>query len=225
MMRIGVLGATGPAGQGIAARLASLGYEVWAGSRDIDRSSATVAELTEKWGERLASLRPVDNQTATECDLVIIATNWEAAVDTAVLHADALAGRIVIAMANGLEKVGREFHPVIPDEGSLSAAIQAAAPSAKVVAAFQHIPASSFAALDQEMDGDVVVCGDDNDARTAVLELVAAMPNLRAFDAGSLINAIGIETFAAALLSINIRQKGKGTLKFLGVEGYVPRNS
>ncbi len=222
-MRIGVLGATGPAGQGLAARLASLGYEVWAGSRDVDRSSSAVAALTEKWGSRLASLQPTDNETAAECDLVVVATNWEAAVETAALHASALADRTVVAMANGMEKVGREFHPVIPVEGSVSAAIQAAAPLAKVVAAFQHIPASVFAAIDQDMEGDVVVCGDDDDARTTVLELVASMPNLRAFDAGSLINAIGIETFAAALLSINIRQKGKGTLKFLGVEGYAPR--
>ena len=72
------------------------------------------------------------------------------------------------------------------------------------------------------MEGDVVVCGDDDDARNVVLDLVASMPDLRGFDAGSLVNAVGIETFAADLLSINLRHKGKGTLRFLGLEGYLP---
>jgi hypothetical protein len=51
-----------------------------------------------------------------------------------------------------------------------------------------------------------------------VLDLVYAMPNLRGLDGGSLANAVGIEAFAAVLLSINLRYKGKGTLRLLGVE-------
>lgn len=222
LVQIGVLGATGPAGRGIAARLASLGYEVLAGSRALERSESAVLALQEKWGNKVKTLFPVDNDSAANCEMVIVATNWEAAVDTTILYSSALAGRTVIAMANGLEKVGQEFRPVIPPEGSLSAAIQAAAPEAKVVAAFQHIPASTFAALDKKMEGDVVVCGDDDDARNVVLDLVASMPDLRGFDAGSLVNAVGIETFAADLLSINLRHKGKGTLRFLGLKGYLP---
>jgi hypothetical protein len=42
------------------------------------------------------------------------------------------------------------------------------------------------------------------------------MPELRAFDGGSLANAIGIEAFAALLLSVNLRHKGKGTLQLAG---------
>jgi hypothetical protein len=51
-----------------------------------------------------------------------------------------------------------------------------------------------------------------------VLDLVRGMPNLRGFDGGSTDNAVGIETFAALLLSINVRYKGKGTLHLLGVD-------
>jgi hypothetical protein len=64
----------------------------------------------------------------------------------------------------------------------------------------------------------VIVCGDDEGARGAVLDLVHEMVNLRGFDGGSLANAVGIETFAALLLSINMRYKGKGTLRLLGLE-------
>jgi predicted dinucleotide-binding enzyme len=66
----------------------------------------------------------------------------------------------------------------------------------------------------------VIVVGDDDDARTAVLDLAIGIPDLRAFDGGSLANAIGIEAFAAVLLSVNIRHRGKGTLRLLGLEGY-----
>jgi hypothetical protein len=82
------------------------------------------------------------------------------------------------------------------------------------------IPAAAFAALDAQLESDVVVCGDDDAARTLVLDLVIEIPQLRAFDGGSLTNAVGLEAFAAVLLSVNLRHKGRGTLRLLGVEGY-----
>ena len=222
-MKIGVIGATGPAGKGLAARLASVGHEVVAGSRDPARGEATVAELRERWGSRVDGLKGGSNADAAAAgELVVLAVPWDGAVDTARAHAEALAGKVVIAMANGLTKQGREFHPVIPDEGSVSVTVQVAVPDARVVAAFQHVPASAFGDLDHPMESDVIACGDDDDARRAVLELIAAIPNLRAFDGGSLVNALGIEAFAAVLLSINLRHRGKGTLRLLGVEGHTP---
>jgi len=217
---IGVMGATGPAGRGLAARLASVGHEVVAGSRDESRSEAVVSELRDEWGPRVDTLCAGGNAEAAKADLVVIATTWEGAVATATEHADALVGKPVIAMANGLEKVGREFHPVLPKGRSLSEAIQAVAPGAHVVAAFQHVPAAAFADLDHPIESDVIVCGDDEPSRELVLGLVAGIPDLRAFDGGSLVNAIGIEAFAAVLLTCNLRHKGKGTLRMLGLDGY-----
>jgi NADPH-dependent F420 reductase len=219
-MQIGVLGATGPAGTGIAARLASVGHGVIAGSRDPARSARAVSELREQWGERVDGLSAGGNDDAASArDIVVLATVWNAAVDTARAHAGLLNGKVVVSMANGLEKVEREFHPVLPPEGSLALAVQAAVPGAHVVAAFQHVPAAAFAALDTPLESDVVVCADDDASRDVVLDLVAGLANLRAFDGGSLANAIGIETFAALLLSVNLRHRGKGTLRLLGVEG------
>ena len=218
-MEIGVLGATGPAGRGLAARLASLGHDVIAGSRDATRSADAVAELSRRWGDRVSTLVAGTNADAAGAqDLVIVATTWEAAVDTTRDHAELLDGKVVIAMANALVRVGQEFHAVLPEEGSLAAAMQAVAPGARVVASFHLIPAAAFVALDETLESDVIACGDDDSARATVLELVHAMPNLRGFDGGSLANAVGIETFAAVLLSINVRYKGKGTLRLLGVE-------
>jgi 8-hydroxy-5-deazaflavin:NADPH oxidoreductase len=222
-MKIGLMGATGPAGTGLAARLASLGHDVIAGSRDPARAEATVAGLRERWAGRVDGLKGGSNaDAAAAAELVVLAVPWNGAVDTANAHRDALAGKIVVTMANGLDKRGREFRAVLPDEGSVAAAVQAAAPDARVVAAFQHVPAAAFGDLDHPMESDVVVCADDDAAGSTVLDLIAGIPNLRAFDGGSLANALGVEAFAAVLLSINLRHRGKATLRLLGVEGHAP---
>ena len=153
-MRIGVLGGTGPAGQGIALRMADQGHDVVLGSRDAARSAGIVAELQAKWGARVASLSGGTNADAAGAELVVLATVWDAAVETAAAFSADLAGKTLISMANGLEKGPREMRPVIPSEGSVSAAVQKAAPEARVVAAFHLIPASELGDLDHPLHTD-----------------------------------------------------------------------
>ena len=160
------------------------------------------------WGDRVKTLEPGTNPQAADAEIVVIATVADAAVPTASYVADKLDGTIVIAMANGLEKHGREFRCIVPEEGSIAEAIQAAAPGARVVAALQHVPAASLGDLDGPLESDVLVAGDDDDARTTVLDLIDSIPGLRAFDAGSLENARGIEAVAAPLLTVNLRHHG-----------------
>jgi NADPH-dependent F420 reductase len=216
-MRIGVLGGTGPAGQGIATRLASVGHEVVLGSRDGPRARQAVDAITDRWAERVATLTAGANHDAATQDTVVIATVWDAAAPSARLFANALDGKVVVSMANALEKVGREFRPVLPPEGSLAAAVQVAAPGARVVAAFHHVPAAALRDLDGPLDSDVVVAGDDDAARATVLGLVDEIPGLRGLDTGSLANAQGIEAFAANLLTLNLRHKGEATLRLAGI--------
>ncbi|HEX5587202.1 MAG TPA: NADPH-dependent F420 reductase [Acidimicrobiia bacterium] len=216
-MRIGVVGGTGPLGKGIALRLADAGHDVVMGSRDEARAAGIVAELQEQWGARVATLAPGTNEAAASEPVVFLATVWDAAVPTAHDLAARLDGAIVVSVANGLEKVGRQFRPVLPSEGSVTAAVAAAAPGAKVVAALQHVPAASLTDLDADASCDVLVAGDDDDARATVIELVDQVPGLRGLDAGGLHNAVGIESFAAAMLTVNLRHKGETTLHLGGV--------
>ena len=220
-MKIGVLGGTGPAGRGIAARLASVGHEVVVGSRDRARSAAVVEELRAQWGDRVAGLTAGTNHDAADADLVVLATVWDAAVPTAAALAHRLAGKAVISMANGLVKDGRQFVPVVSPAGSIAAEVQAVAPDAHVVAAFHLVPAAALADLDHHLGSDVLVVGEES-ARAIVLDLIDGIPDLRALDAGPLENALGIETFSAALLTVNLRHKGEGTLR---LEGIGPRRT
>jgi NADPH-dependent F420 reductase len=221
-MHIGVLGGTGPAGRGIATRLAASGHRVTLGSRDRERAAEVVDELRERWGDQLGALEPGSNHdAAAAADLVVLATVWDAAVATAEAHADQLAGKIVISMANGLEKRGRQFVPVPSPAGSIAAEVKEVAPDALVVAAFHLVPAAALADISRPLTGDVLVVGDE-EGRPAVLDLIDAIPELRAFDAGPLENAVGLETFSAALLTVNLRHKGEGSLR---IEGVGPRTA
>lgn len=215
-MKIGILGATGPAGRGLAARLASVGLRVYAGSRDQAKAEATVRQLQERWGDRMNRIEPVLNAQAAEiADVVVLGTSAKSTVATAAEHAKLLAGKPTVSMANAMERIGSSFRPVLVEEGSIAHAVQAAAPDALVAAALHHVPAAALLALDRPMTGDVVVVSDDLEALRATQAMVAAMPELRPLDGGGLDNATGLEAFCAALLTVNLRYGGKATLRLM----------
>lgn len=216
-MRIGILGATGPAGRGLAARLASVGHDVLFGSREAAKAEQSVAGLRDEWGDRVERLVATDNAGACDAPVVIVAVQAGAAVPTITQHANDLAGRTVVSMANHLVKNGTEFNAVLPPHGSIAAEMQAILGDSRVVSAFHLVPAADFARLDRPMQSDVVVVGDDDETRAQLMDLVRSIPDLRAFDGGSLLNAVGMETFAAVLLTINVRHKGRASLRLAGL--------
>lgn len=216
-VKIGVLGATGPAGRGLAARLSDVGYDVLAGSRERAKAEGVVAELVDRWGGRVSRITPANNQAACDADVVVLAVHADAALATARYFADQLAGKIVVSMANNLVRNGSEFNAVLPPHGSIAKEMQALLWRSKIVTAFHLVPAAELVNLDEKMESDVVACGDDDGARTTLMEIIRAIPDLRAFDGGSLENAIGMETFAAVLLTVNIRHKVRAGLRFSGI--------
>ncbi|HYV56226.1 MAG TPA: NADPH-dependent F420 reductase [Candidatus Nitrosopolaris sp.] len=216
-MRIGILGATGPAGSGLAARLASVGHEVLFGSRVLDRAQQAVAELGARWGRRVAGLVACDNSGACDAPVIVLAVQAGAAIPTIKEHAERLVGKVVVSMANNLVRSGNEFNAVLPPHGSVAAEIQALLWHTRVCTAFHLVPAAAFANLDHAMESDVVVLGDDDGARATLMALTASMPNLRALDGGSLRNAVAMETFAAVLLTINLRHRCRTSLRLIGI--------
>jgi NADPH-dependent F420 reductase len=216
-MRIGILGATGPAGGGLAARLASVGHEVLFGSRAVDKARAAVDELEKEWGDKVAGrLIACDNAWACDAPVVILAVHADSAIPTVQEHAERLPGKIVVSMANNLVKHGNEFNAVLPPHGSVAAEIQALLWRSRVCTAFHLVPAAEFAALDFVMESDVVVLGED-DAKKTVMDITASIPDLRPLDGGSIRNAVGMETFAAVLLTVNVRHKMRASLRLTTV--------
>jgi NADPH-dependent F420 reductase len=217
-MRIGILGGTGPAGSALAARLASVGYDVVIGSRSKYRAMETRDGLLAKSPELAAQLDSGDNADACDCDLVVIATPWDSAATTAQENEDVLAGKVVVSMANALVRVGHEFQPLVPPRGSVAAHVQAAVPRCRVVAAFHHLPAKELGHLGEPIDSDVLICGDDGAAVKSVAEIVAKIPGCRPLEAGELSNAMAIEAFTAVLLQLNVRYKTRVAPKLTGIK-------
>ena len=215
--RIGILGGTGPAGSGLAARLASIGYEAVIGSRSKYRAMEARDKLVEKWPDLNDLLGYGDNLEAASCDLIVIATPWDSAASTAQENIDLIAGKIVVSMANALVRVNKEFQPLVPPRGSVAAHVQAAVPECRVVAAFHHLPATELGHIDEPIESVVLIYGDDADAVREVSEIVWGIPGCRPLDAGELSNATAIEAFTAVLLQLNVRYKTRVAPKLTGI--------
>jgi len=222
-MDVGIVGGTGPAGRALAARLASVGLEVVIGSRSAGRAQEICDDIAKRWPDRQLLLFPAANAEAATADLVVLATPWDAAADTATSLQEALAGKVVVSMGNALAKVDGELHAVVPPGGSVALGVQAAAPEALVSAAFHHLPARSLGDLDREASGDVLVCSDHAVALDATAALIRRIPGLRPFSAGSLAAAGPVEAFTAVLLGLNARYKGRATIHLTGIDGDQPR--
>lgn len=216
-MQIGVLGGTGPAGSGLAARLASVGFDVVIGSRSKYRAMEVADRLLDKWPDRGLSIEAGDNHGAASAEVVFVATPWDAAAATAKDCERELKGKVVISMANALARVGHEFQPLVPPRGSVAASVQAAIPRSLVAASMHHVPAAELGDINRPVESDVLVCSDHPSATATTIDIVAKIPDLRAVDAGELSNAAPIEAFAAVLLQVNVKYKTRVAVRFTGL--------
>jgi hypothetical protein len=98
-----------------------------------------------------------------------------------------------------------------PPGGSAAAEAQAQlGPTVDVVTAYQNIAAGHLKDLAWEADSDVLITGDNADAKRVVAELVRES-GFYCIDAGPLANASVIEGLTAVLIGINVRHKAGGT--------------
>jgi 8-hydroxy-5-deazaflavin:NADPH oxidoreductase len=216
-VHVGILGGTGPAGRGVAVRLAEAGVRVTIGSRDAERAIGVAGDVVARWPALNLALKGSDNAGAASADVVVLATPWDSAIPTVRALAEPLRGKVVISMANALVKEGREMLALVPPRGSVAAAVQAALPESQVAAAFHHLPASEMEDLESGLEADVLVCSDHAEATVVTVALVERMRGLRPLDSGSLNQAAAIEAFTAVCVTLNIRHKAHSTLRMLGL--------
>jgi NADPH-dependent F420 reductase len=214
MTTVGVLGGTGPAGRGVAIRLASAGYDVVLGSRDENRAESVATTLLARGG---GVIRGAMNEVAADCELVIVATPWDSAVATVTPLRARLKDKVVISMVNALVREGKELIPLYPPRGSMAAQLAVALPESTIVGAFHHLPASDMEDLDSGLDADVIIFSDVDAARALVAEIIDEMPGLRGVVAGSMSLASAIEAFTAVCVSVNIRYRAHSYVKLAGL--------
>lgn len=216
-MQIGVIGGTGPAGQAVAVQFAGIGIEAVVGSRAMERAEETVASLKQRYPDRDLPLVPGENDAAAAAELIVVATPWDGVLSTIAPLQEALAGKIVVSMANALTRFGKEMVPLLPPTGSITVAVARALPGSRVVGAFHHLPAGPWSDLDHPLDADVMVFSDDKDARGEVAALVNRLPGLRGVESGGLGSALAIEALTPALLEVNRRYKTHAAIRLTGL--------
>ncbi len=203
-MTVAVLGGTGKEGSGLVLRWAQAGYRMLIGSRDAERAAAKADELNAQLGAEV--IRGMSNEAAAAAaDLVVLSVPYSA--HRAILESvrTQVQGKILVDVTVPLQPPA--IRTVYVPEGR-SASLEAQAllgDGVRVVAAFQNISAAYLKELDREVNSDVLICGDDADAKEEVTHLVRAIPGTRAVDAGPLANAVAVEAMTPVLLSINKR--------------------
>jgi NADPH-dependent F420 reductase len=216
---IAVVGGTGPQGRGLAYRFALAGHDVIIGSRDAGRAKERAEEIAAKvTGPTSVSVSGAENaDAATSADVVLLAVPWDGHSDLVAALASELDGKIVISCVNplGFDKQG-PFGLVLSESAAEEA--QRLVPTARVVGAFHHVAALSLWKTAELLDHeDVLVCGDDAEAKAVVQELARSVTGKRGVDAGALRLARQLEPLTAVLISINKRYKTRSGIAISGV--------
>jgi 8-hydroxy-5-deazaflavin:NADPH oxidoreductase len=206
---IAILGGTGNQGPGLALRWVRAGHTLIIGSRQAEKAQHVADELNAKLGAELVQ-GMTNGDAAAACELAVITVPYEA--QNAMLEGlrDALQGKVLINVNVALKppKVARVF---IPPEGSACEQAQALlGDGVTVVAAFQNVSAERLMDLDNPVDCDVLVCGDDRSAKRVAIGLAEDI-GTRGIDAGPLLNAKAVEALTSILIGINIRYKVHGS--------------
>ena len=216
-MTLGFIGGTGAEGAGLALRYALAGFRVAIGSRSQERASAAAAAINLSAGRELASAHE-NPGAAHAADIVLVTVPYEGLQETLASLKGAIGSKIVLtAVVPLVFRSGRPLARAVP-AGSATQEAQETLPEARVVGAFHHLGAKHLADLGHPIEGDVLVCGDDNEAKETAIQLIERLKDLRAIDAGGLAYAPYIENFTAVLLSMNRKYKAQSGLRITGLE-------
>ena len=195
---IGIVGGSGDFGQGLAERLRRIGEEVVIGSRTPRDAFVSNDEACRRSGVVFLSVPP------------------GGVADMSYELRDALAGRVVVSVAAPI--VFREGQAgAAPGELALAEITAVAAPEARVVAGFHTVSARALADPDVPLDEDVLLAGDDAEAKAVVADIAERLVEGRAVDCGRLEVSRWLETLTAVLLNVNRRYKTNAGVRITGL--------
>jgi NADPH-dependent F420 reductase len=195
---IGIVGGSGDFGQGLAERLRRAGEEVIIGSRTPRDEFVS------------------NEEACRRSDVVFLSVPPGGVADMSYELRGALAGRVVVSVAAPIV-----FHDgkagAAPGERSLAEIALDAAPEARVVAGFHTVSARALADPDVPLEEDVLLAGDDAEAKAVVAELAERLVEGRAVDCGRLEVSRWLETLTAVLLNVNRRYKTNAGVRVTGL--------
>jgi NADPH-dependent F420 reductase len=197
---IAIIGGTGALGSGLALRWARAGHAVIIGSRskeNAEKSAATLADISSGTvtGDENSSAAAVADISV----LTVPFSNHQPMLD---VIKDSVQGKILVDVTVPLVPP-KVMRVQLPDAGSAAKAAQEfLGDGVRVVSAFQNIAADLLQNLEAEIECEVLVCGNDKDARATVVSLAEAA-GMTAWHAGAIDNSAAAEALTSLLIFIN----------------------
>jgi 8-hydroxy-5-deazaflavin:NADPH oxidoreductase len=186
---------TGNMARAIGARALAGGHSVTVVGKDEQHAREALDALGEAGDVQAA----VDG-SPIEGDVVVLAVYYPDAREAVERHADELAGKVVVDVTN---PVNESFDAlVVPPDGSATQELAALAPGARFVKAFNTTFARTL--TEGEVAGqplDVLIAGDDEDAKEAVAQL-ARDGGLNPIDTGGTHRARELEALGLLHMSV-----------------------
>lgn len=223
-MKIGLIGGTGDIGEGLAVRWGlETEHEILIGSRSAEKARSRAGAFLEKiesaGKKRKASIVGVTNEEAAkQAEIVILcveAPRVAATLRALLGYLDP--GKIVVTPAVSMARKGGVFRYTPPAEGSMAAQIAGIlGEEIPLVSAFHTVPAHKLANPDAEIDQDVVVLGDNPEAKKTIMSLAAEIPGINPIDGGPLVTSSLVESITPLLINLAIVNKRKNiAIKFV----------
>jgi NADPH-dependent F420 reductase len=218
-MRIALLGGTGDIAEGLVLRWSKVGHGIIIGSRSHEKAKGIASEYTEtlsKLGINSSIVGVVNAEAAHVAEVVVISIPSEHAASTIRQIRDSFTNQIVVSPVVPMVKKGKVFVFSPPAHGSAALEIKEALPeTTKLVSTYHSLPAKSLREIDRALNYDVVMCGDDKEAKDVVKSITEEIPNLRALDAGPLEVSMMVEAITPLIINLNMRHKHEFSLKFV----------
>jgi NADPH-dependent F420 reductase len=215
-----VIGGTGALGFALALRLARAGVPVAIGSRDAGRAEEAAARIRERAGG--AEVEGLANgDAAARGPIVLLCVPFRAQSENLTnLKGVLREGQVLVDATVPLAAAvsGKATRLLGVPQGSAAEQAQEMAPDGVVVVSALHtVSAAALGDLDHELGEDVLIAGDDREAKRRVAELIRRVDGLRPVNAGRLEQARHIEALTPLLISININNKTHAGIRLTGL--------
>ena len=204
-MTVGIIGGTGPQGQGLAMRFVVAGVPIFIGSREKNKSEEIVAEINKKIPSGSALIEGGTNQEAINrsTEIIIFAVPWEAHNYLLNDLKDQIGKKTLVDIVVPLSKNDPKKVSMPPEGSATEAAQSILGEETPVVGALHNVSATTLQNLDWKINCDVLVCGNNLNARKQVMSLIEKI-GVTAYNAGDAESARCIEALTSILIRINI---------------------
>jgi len=216
-MKISIIGGTGGMGEGFALRWV-VNHDITIGSRDAEKATRS-AELymntaLSSYGNGMkGTIRGADNiSSSRDSDILILSIPYESIK----LTCDSISNNIrkdciIVSPIVPMERndAGFTYAPFEKNMKSAAYLLAENLPGLKIVSAFHTISEVKLKNINDSLDSDTFVCGDDQDSITKLNQLIVEIKGLRPLYLGPLSLSYQAEILTPMLLNASKKNKIK----------------